>query len=332
MSSSTSPLPYGRHTTGSQVASDNASNIAGKIVLTTGVSPSGTGALFVETIAKYNPAFLILAGRSAAKVEATAAKIQSINPAVKTRVLILDLTSQSSVRRAAADVNSWTDVPHIDVLCNNAGIMAGPYRKTAEGIELQFGVNHIAHFLFTNLLISKILAAPKPRIVNISSDGHRLSGIRFDDHSFSDGKTYNQWIGYSQSKSANILFTKSLAEKLGSKGLWTFSVHPGVLMSTSLVGDLNEDDFKDLKQLDKAVGDPLGEEDVEFDVKTEDEMISTHVAAAFDPRLEAAEWNGVYLDDTNVAEEKLRPTVKGEGDGQRLWELSEKLVGEQFKY
>lgn len=330
--SSPSPLPYGRYTTASQVASDNASHIANKIVLTTGVSPNGTGALFMESLARYSPSLLILAGRSATKLEATASKIHSLNPSVKTRQLLLDLTSLASVRRAAAEVNSWTDVPYIDVLCNNAGIMGGPYRKTEEGIELHFGVNHIAHFLFTNLLVDKVLAAPKPRVVNVSSDGHRVSPVRFDDYNFSDGKTYNQWLAYGQSKTANILFSKSLAEKLGGKGLASFSVHPGVLLSTSLLGDLGEEDFKDLKRIDKEIGDPLGEEDASFDVKTEEEMVSTHVAAAFDPRLEGAEWNGVYMEDTNVHEEKLRDTAKGQGDAQRLWELSEKLVGEEFKY
>ena len=326
-----SPLPYGRQATASQVASDNASHIAGKIVLTTGVSPNGTGALFMETLAKHNPSLLILAGRSPAKLEATASKIHSLNPSVPTRQLSLDLTSLASVRRAAAEVNSWTDVPHIDVLCNNAGIMGGPYQKTEDGLELHFGVNHVAHFLFTKLLMGKLLAAPKPRVVNISSDGHRVSPIRFDDYNFGDGKTYNQWLAYGQSKTANILFSKSLAEKFGGKGLRSFSVHPGVLMSTSLAGHLGEEDFADLKRIDKEIGDPLGEEDATFDVRTEEEMVSTHVAAAFDPRLEGTEWNGAYMEDANVHEERLRDTAKGEGAAQGLWELSERLVGEKFE-
>lgn len=332
--SSPSPLPYTRqNVSASSIAAEHASHIAGKVILTTGVSPNGTGALFVETIAKHNPALLILAGRNTAKVEATASKIVSINPQVKTRALTLDLASQESVRRAAEEVNAYPE-DHIDVVVNNAGIMAGPYRKTAEGIELHFGANHIGHFLFTNLIMDKVLASPKPRIINVSSDGHRLSGIRFDDYSFSDGKTYNQWIAYAQSKTANILFTKSLASfpSLTSRGLLSFSVHPGVLMSTNLADGLGEADFADLKRLDKEIGDPLGEADAGFDVKTEDEMVATHVAAAFDPRLEGEEWNGTYMEDGNVHEERVRKGARSMEDAQRLWKLSEALVGREFAY
>lgn len=332
MMTSTSLLPYDRFTVASVIAADNASHIAGKIVLTTGVSPSGTGALFVETIAKYGPAVLILAGRSPTKIEATASRIHSINPSVKIRVLHLDLASQSSIRRAADQVKAWPDVPHIDVVVNNAGVMAGPYTKTEEGIELQFGANHIGHFLLTNLLMSKILTAPKPRVINISSDGHRLSGIRFSDYNFGDGGTYDQWVAYGQSKTANILFSRALASKLGSRGLRSFSVHPGVLMSTNLGNGLGEEDFKSLKRVDKKIGEPLGEEGASFDLKSEDEMVATHVVAAFDPRLEDAGVNGVYMEDGNVHEERVRKTARGEGEEERLWALSEELSGAKFDY
>lgn len=327
------PLPYTRQTTASTIAADNAANIAGKVVLTTGVSPNGTGALFLEAIAAYNPALLILAGRNAQKTQAAAAKLANIAPTVKTRVLSLDLASQTSVRRAAAEINAYEE-ESIDVLVNNAGVMAGPYRTTEEGLEMQFGANHVGHFLFTNLIMNKLLAAPKPRIVNISSDGHRASGIRWDDVGFEGGKTYNQWVAYAQSKTANILFTKALASSSGlaSRGLRSFAVHPGVLMSTSLSDGLGAEDFADLKKLDKEIGDPLGEEGAVFDVKTEDEMAATHVAAAFDPRLETEEWNGAYMEDGNVHEEKLRATAGKLEDVDRLWKLSEGLVGQKFRW
>lgn len=229
-----SPLPYNRQNAlASTIASDNATHIAGKIIITTGVTQNGLGATFVETIAQHKPRLLILAGRSPNKVEATAAKIAQISN-VETRILTLDLASQANIREAAKQVLDWEDVEHIDVLVNSAGIMAGPYRTTQDGIEAQFGSNHIGHFLFTNLIMSKILAARNPRIVNVSSNGHRYSGVRFEDWNFQDGKVYDQWEAYGQSKTANILFSKALAEKLGGRGLRAYSLHPGVAFGTSL--------------------------------------------------------------------------------------------------
>ena len=243
----TSPLPYNRQTAlASAIAADNASSIAGKIVLTTGVTQGGLGATFVETIAQYNPRLLILAGRSAEKVSATTQAIKShaSSSEVEVRFLPLDLSSQAAVRAAAEKVLSWADVPHVDVLVNSAGIMAGPYRTTAEGIENQFGSNHIGHFLFTNLLIPKLLLAPSPRVVCVASDGHRFSGVRFSDVNFQDGKVYEQWTAYGQSKTANILFARALAEKLGARGLRAYSLHPGVAFGTSLAPHgLTEEDI-----------------------------------------------------------------------------------------
>lgn len=249
-----SPLPYNRQNAlASTIAADNAAHITGKIVLTTGVTQGGLGATFVEAIAQYKPRLLILAGRSAEKVGATVRKIKS-NPEssdVDIKILEIDLASQKSVRQAADTVLSWQDVQHVDVLVNSAGIMAGPYKTTQEGIEQQFGSNHIGHFLFTNLVISKILASTSPRIVSVASDGHRFGGVRFDDWNFQDGKAYEQWEAYGQSKTANILFSRALAEKLGSKGLRTYSLHPGVAFGTSLAPQGLTDE--DLASLSKSI-------------------------------------------------------------------------------
>lgn len=242
-------LPYNRQTTlASKIAAEHASIIAGKIILTTGVTQGGLGATFVAEVAKHKPALLILAGRTPAKVQATADQIAS-NPesaGVKTRVLALDLSSQQQIREAAKEVLAYPE-DHIDVVVNSAGTMGGPFQKTKEGIENHFGSNHIGHFLFTNLVMSKVLASKEPRIVNVSSDGHRYSGIRFDDPSFQDGKVYDQWDAYGQSKTANIMFSKALVEKLGQKGLKAYSVHPGQSMGTSLAGvGFAEEDLKEI--------------------------------------------------------------------------------------
>lgn len=321
-----SPLPYNRQNAlASTIAADNAASIKGKIVLTTGVTQGGLGATFIEAIAKYNPALLILAGRTASKVQATADKIaqdpESAN--VPVRILVLDLASQQQIREAAKEVLAYSE-DHVDVLVNSAGIMAGPYRTTKEGIENQFGSNHIGHFLFTNLIMPKLLASKAPRVVNISSDGHRASGIRFDDPSFQDGKVYDRWAAYGQSKSANILFSNALAEKLGPKGLKAFSLHPGVTFGTSLSPGFNEEDLESLKAKDVEIG-----WDRELELKTLDECAATHVVAAFDPRIDA--YNGRYLADGNLSDD-LQPTVTNEGDAEKLWKLSEKLVGQTFDY
>ncbi|UPX11904.1 uncharacterized protein EKO05_0002488 [Ascochyta rabiei] len=321
-----SPLPYNRQNAlASSIAADNAAYIAGKIVLTTGVTQGGLGATFVEAIAQYEPRLLILAGRSAQKVQATVDKIKSNTKSsgVEIKVLELDLASQKEVRQAAENVLGWDDVQHIDVLVNSAGVMAGPYKTTQEGIELQFGSNHIGHFLFTNLLMPKILASPNPRIVNVASDGHRFGGVRFDDWNFQDGKVYEQWEAYGQSKTANILFSRALAEKLGSKGLKTYSLHPGVAFGTSLAPQgLGDEDLASLAAKDKKIG-----WDRELDVKSLDECSATHVVAAFDPRLDA--YNGVYLENGNLSDD-LQPTATNAADVEKLWHLSEELVGQDF--
>jgi hypothetical protein len=175
---------YDKSSTGSQVAADFADHINGKIILVTGVSPGGLGAIFAETVAKAQPAILVIAGRNTSKVQQTADTIKAANPTAGVKTLELDLSSLKSVRRAADEVNGWGDVPHIDVLVNNAGIMAVDYGVTEDGFERQFGTNHLGPFLFTNLLMDKVLAADVPRVIVVSSDGHRLSPIRWTDHGF----------------------------------------------------------------------------------------------------------------------------------------------------
>jgi NAD(P)-dependent dehydrogenase (short-subunit alcohol dehydrogenase family) len=322
-----SPLPYNRQNAlASTVANDNTDIIKGKIVLTTGVTQGGIGANFVEEIAKHKPGLLILAGRNRSKVQATADKIAA-NPAsanVPVRILILDLASQQQIREAAKEVLAYAE-DHVDVVVNSAGLMIGPFRTTEEGIELQFGSNHIWHFLFTNLIMSKVLKSKTPRIVNVSSDGHRFGAIRFEDPSFQDGEVYDAWEAYGQSKTAVLLFSKSLAEKLGARGLRAYSLHPGVALGTSLSPGFEEKDLESLKAKDEEMG-----FSGELDFKNMDEVTATHVVAAFDPRLD--KYNGSYLADGNVADDKLQPTATKQGDAEKLWLMSEKLVGETFAY
>ncbi|QPH15618.1 hypothetical protein C2857_000074 [Epichloe festucae Fl1] len=277
-------------TTASELAAHYAAQIKGKVVLTTGVSPRGLGATFVLAIAKAQPSLLILAARNPSKAKQTARDIETASPGVKTQIVELHSDSLASARAAATTVLSWANVPVIDVLVNNAGIMATDYKLSPDGFESQFATNHLGHFLFTNLIMDKLLAAEAPRIVNVSSDGHRLGH---------NGKTYNKWTAYGQSKTANMLFSISLAKKLGSKRLLSHSLHPGC----------------------------------EFKWKSADQGAATHVFAAFEPSLK--DNNGAYLENSHVADpnvETVKPWGTSPTEAKRLWKLSEKLVGQEFKY
>ncbi len=177
---------YDEHTTGSELVCDFADDIKGKTILVTGVTQGGIGAGYVAAVARADPSLIILAGRSESAVQKSADAVHEANPAVRTKTLIIDLGSFASVRAAAAEVNdAWTDVPVIDILVNNAGIMAVPWGKTVDGFERQFGTNYLGHFLLTNLLMPKILASKTPRVVVVSSSGHRFGLIRWGDINYS---------------------------------------------------------------------------------------------------------------------------------------------------
>jgi NAD(P)-dependent dehydrogenase (short-subunit alcohol dehydrogenase family) len=171
---------FTKDSTASEVAGALAANITNKVVLVTGCSPNGLGATAAMAIAPHNPALIILTGRTRSLIEETERAILAKTPNVKTRLLIFDLANLKSVREAAAKVNKYPE--NIDVLINNAGIMATPFEKTVDGFESQFGVNHLGPFLFTILLVGKLPRGG--RIVNVSSYGYTFGGVRFDDPNF----------------------------------------------------------------------------------------------------------------------------------------------------
>jgi NAD(P)-dependent dehydrogenase (short-subunit alcohol dehydrogenase family) len=134
----------------------------------------------------HKPALIVLAGRAISKCEETANSLKLQSPGVKLRMLEIDLASQASVRKAAAQVNAYDE--SINILINNAAVMAIPTRTmTKDGIECQFGTNYIGHFLFTNLIMPKLLAGGRDgcaRIINVSSKGYVHSPVRLDDYNF----------------------------------------------------------------------------------------------------------------------------------------------------
>ncbi|KFZ23638.1 hypothetical protein V502_01881 [Pseudogymnoascus sp. VKM F-4520 (FW-2644)] len=326
------PAPYDTTTTADELVQDYANLIKNKVVLVTGVSPGSLGGFFVQTLAKAKPACLILAARNAEKLQKTAGEIATAHPNVQIRTVEVDLGSLKSARNAAAQVNAWDDILAIDVLVNNAGIMAVEHQVSPDGFESQLATNHLGPFLFTNLIMNKILAAESPRVVLVSSDGHRLNPFRFDDYNFDEGKSYNKWFAYGQSKTANMLMAISLAEKLGLKHkLLAFSLHPGVIW-TNLSNHLDPNvAFDGLRAADKALGNREGW--AEFNVKPLERGVATHIYASFDPDLEA--YNGAYLLDSHVADpllDTVKPWATSRFEAERLWKLSEKLVGEEFLY
>ncbi|KAL9597888.1 MAG: hypothetical protein Q9219_004841 [cf. Caloplaca sp. 3 TL-2023] len=324
---------YGFKTTAEEIAENCKAIIKDKVILTTGVTPGGIGATFVHVIAKHSPRLLILAGRNIAKCQETAKAIESDSPGTPTRILELDLGSLAQVRKAAAEVNGYAE--SIDVLCNNAGVMAAPYTLTTDGLESQFAINHVGHFLFTNLIMPKLLAAPKgARIVSVSSDGHRLGPVRFQDYGWDNGKTYDRWRAYGQGKSANMLFAMELARRVGGKGngegLVSLSLHPGVVGS-NLARHMGEEEFKALQQMDRELGFTDYWHGFDHLMKNASEGASTHIYAAFDPSLK--NHNGAYLVDNQVHPiEKVLPWARDPVSAEMLWKLSEEIVGQKFEY
>ncbi|KAF5709292.1 oxidoreductase [Fusarium globosum] len=327
--------PHSTSTTTNDLVNEYADIIKGKTILTTGVTPNSLGATFILETASKSPSLLILAGRNASKLQEMSEAITKANPSVKTRSLVVDLGSLASVRKAAEEVNSWNDVPSIDVVVNNAGVMAIPYTKSVDGYEMQFAICHLGHFLLTNLIMDKILASESPRVVNISSNGHSLGPIRFADPHFSDGELYDQWSAYGQSKTANMLFSVSLAQKLGSRGLQSYSVHPGLILSTGLGTHLDfasmDADLGTFIKSHRARGNSEGWTaipPVPVEVGA-----ATHAFAAFDPNIKAS--NGAYLLEARVADpfvDTVKAWARDAVEAEKLWRLSEELVGQKFGY
>ncbi|CAK7222548.1 hypothetical protein SEUCBS140593_004936 [Sporothrix eucalyptigena] len=330
---------YTAKTTGEAVARDSQTRIAGRTVLVTGTSPGGLGAAFATTIAPFGPTHIILASHNVVKAEHVAKDIAAVAPAVKTSVVKLDLSSQAQVREAAAEILKIST--HIDILVNNAAVMATSYGTTVDGIEQQFGTNHIGHFLLTNLLLPKLLEArtqggvpaKEPlRVVNVASNGFRFGWVRYEDINFGDGTTYEGWFAYGQSKSANMLFSRSLAEKLGNRGVVSVSLHPGVVITTNLSRSLAMEDISEMGVLDRKLGNRSYWDNV-ANLKSTAEGVATHVFAAFDASLDAPEVNGSYLEDSHVEDVgNVKSWARDSVDAEKLWKLSEGLVSQNFDY
>lgn len=188
---------FGFHTTADEASRVFSEQIAGKVILITGVSINSLGSEFCTSVIRYSPKLLIIAGRNKRKLQESKPAIEKAAGTTisKVETLILDLSDQNQIRKAANEANQRFNSEKIDVLINSAGVMAvKEFTKTAQDIEMQFGINHIGHFLFTNLL--KPILNERGRVVSIASNGYRLSPVRFEGLSFQQGKTYDKWKAY----------------------------------------------------------------------------------------------------------------------------------------
>ena len=245
---------------------------------------------------------------------------------------IADLSDQQSIRDYAQGFLATGET--IDVLINNAGVMVCPFGKTADGIEMQFGTNHIGHFLLTNLLMPAILAGANPRIVNLSSAGHTHSDVNLDDPNFEKSE-YNAWESYGRSKSANIHFTQEIVRRYGDR-IQSFAVHPGVIM-TELGRHLTPELMNEMTERVKsrATSSSEAKETGALPFKSVEAGAATQVWASVTENL--SENNGAYLGDCQVGVEGGNPSESGylpyifnKDTAEALWSLSEKLVKQEF--
>ncbi|GAA5902998.1 uncharacterized protein JCM6883_002659 [Sporobolomyces salmoneus] len=307
------PTSFNFHTTSTKAASHYNDQISGKTVLVTGVSPNGLGAEAATAIARSQPKLLILAGRSAEKIKQTQEEIKKIAPEVETKVLILDLASFKAAKKAGEEVLSW-NIP-IDVLINNAGVMAYSEKTlTEDGYEIQFASNHLGPFIFTNTILPALHRSSAPRIVSVSSWGHHLSDVYYDDPKAE--QSYDKWKRYGSSKTANVLFAVALSKR----GISAVSLHPGAIR-TELLRHLTKEDEIAMGFINED-----GTPGTKWEFKKMEEGASTHIVAAFEPWLKGGE----YLDDCQIQPEHEEYAVNPD-KAEKLWKLSNEWTGEQFE-
>jgi len=295
------PVPqqtsFDKTSTAEQVTADM--NLAGITALVTGCN-SGLGLETMRVLA-LRGAHVIGAARTAEKAESACTSVTG-----KTTPLVVELTDLPGIVAAANQVADM-DIP-IDMLILNAGIMALPDLRQANGVELQFAVNHLGHFLLENRLNDQVVAAKAGRVVVVSSGAHRWApeeGIQFDN--LSGDKGYEPREAYGQSKTANGLFSRELARRLADTGATSNSLHPGVIMT-------NLDRYMPPRDRDP--------DDPRFKSIPQGAATQCYVATSAD--LDGV--TGYYFSDCNPA--MPNDNMQNDAMAARLWEVSEELVAD----
>ncbi|GAA1879038.1 SDR family NAD(P)-dependent oxidoreductase [Streptantibioticus ferralitis] len=288
-------------------------DLSGKLAIVTG-GYSGLGLETTRALASVGAHVVVPARRRATAQEAVST-IDGVE------VEELDLTDLDSVRTFAD--RFLTSGRGIDILINNAGIMACPESRVGPGWEAQFATNHLGHYALVNRLWPAI-ARGGARVVSVSSNGHQLSDIHWDDVRFERG--YDKWQAYGQAKTANALFALHLDALGRDAEVRAFSVHPGTIR-TQLARHMSEEELAELAAT-------ISTSPTNSGWKTPQQGAATQVWAATSPQL--AGMGGVYCEDCDIAEPAAEDTVLGRGvsawatDPQRaarLWKLSAELTG-----
>lgn len=297
-------------------------SLAGKVALVTGAS-AGLGVETVRSLAAAGATVVMLA-RDEQKLAAARDSLAGEVPLERLHIARLDLADLDQVREAAAGL--LRDWPQIHLLINNAGVMACPLLRTRQGFEMQLGTNHVGHYLLTVLLAPALLAAARPgaaaRVVNLSSAGHRMGDMHFDDPNYLQ-RPYDKWEAYGQSKTANVLFSVALDARLRDRGVRAFAVHPGAI-NTELGRHMNADDMRAMTR-----NLPEG---TRLEFKSIPQGAATSVWAATAADLEGC--GGLYLEDCHVASAAVPEDFEGvqahatdPQAAERLWELSVQWTG-----
>lgn len=210
-----------------------------KVVLITGAT-DGVGKQTALKLAKEGY-HIVMMVRSKARAEQTIAEIKQESGNKKVAYILVDLTSLAQVRKAVAEF--LAAYPRLDILINNAGLIVPDKQITADGFEQSFEVNHLSHFLLTHLLLDRIKQSPQGRIINLSSEGHRMA--KFDADNFNAEKNYSSLGQYCFTKLCNIYFTNELAARLKGTNVTVNAVHPGVVRS-SFAGTMDKGLLKPL--------------------------------------------------------------------------------------
>jgi len=294
-------------------------DLRGRTVLITGGS-SGLGKETARALAARG-ASVVLTARDVPKGRKVADEIRASTGNAAVEVAELELGSLAAIRAAADRILGGH--PRFDLLINNAGVMACPFAKTSDGFELQFGSNHLGHFLFTLLMLPALRRGDAVRIVNLSSRGHHIAPVDFDDLQF-ERRAYDKWQSYGQAKTANVLFSVGLERRLGGSGIHAFAVHPGAIM-TELGRHLQAEDIAYLQTRSRGM-----------QFKSVEQGAATSCFAATAPEL--AGRGGLYLEDCHVAAvddspeapEGVKSYALDPENAERLWSVSERLVGQRF--
>lgn len=296
-------------------------DLSGKNAIVTG-GYSGIGLETVRALAA-NGAAVIVPVRDMAKAQENLAAVEG-----KVTIAHIDLGDLKTVSQFVTEVGEQIDT--LDLLINNAGVMASPLSRVGPGWESQFGINHMGHFALTAGLMPLLAKGKAPRVVALSSSAHRRNGIFWDDIGF-EQRDYDKWAAYAQAKSANALFANGLSRRMAQFNGRAFSVHPGGIF-TPLQRHLAKEEQVSLGWLNEDGTMPPA---VAALFKSTTQGCTTTLWAATSPLLD--DRHGLYCEDCDIAQlmdensppyRHAAPHICDDEDAERLWALSEQLLAE----